>query len=41
MYTAGSNAVTSYFKEFAAVRRAGPQVLLANAARHWSVRSPN
>lgn len=37
MYTAGSNAVTSYFKD---LRRFGAQVrkvLLANAARHWSV----
>src|SRR5277367_2905989 len=37
MYTAGSNAVTSYFKE---LRQFGAQVrkvLVANAARHWSV----
>jgi isoquinoline 1-oxidoreductase subunit beta len=37
MYTAGSNAVTSYFKE---LRQFGAQVrkvLLANAARHWDV----
>jgi isoquinoline 1-oxidoreductase subunit beta len=37
MYTAGSNAVTSYFKD---LRRFGAQVrkvLLANAARHWNV----
>jgi isoquinoline 1-oxidoreductase subunit beta len=37
MYTAGSNAVTSYFKP---LRQFGAQVrkvLLANAARHWSV----
>src|SRR5215472_1961842 len=37
MYTAGSNAVTAYFKD---LRRFGAQVrkvLLANAARHWSV----
>src|ERR1700730_1976855 len=37
MYTAGSNAVTSYFKE---LRQFGAQVrkvLLANAARHWNV----
>src|SRR6266853_1409056 len=36
MYTAGSNAVTAYFKD---LRRFGAQVrkvLLANAARHWS-----
>ncbi|HKD30217.1 MAG TPA: molybdopterin cofactor-binding domain-containing protein [Xanthobacteraceae bacterium] len=37
MYTAGSNAVTAYFKD---LRRFGAQVrkvLLANAARHWAV----
>ena len=37
MYTAGSNAVTAYFKD---LRRFGAQVrkvLLANAARHWDV----
>src|SRR4051812_7417733 len=37
MYTAGSNAVTSYFKplrEFGAQVR---KVLVANAARHWNV----
>src|SRR5271170_3135407 len=37
MYTAGSNAVTSYFKP---LRQFGAQVrkvLLANAATHWSV----
>ena len=37
MYTAGSNAVTSYFKD---LRRFGAQVrkvLLANAATHWNV----
>jgi isoquinoline 1-oxidoreductase beta subunit len=37
MYTAGSNAVTAYFKD---LRRFGAQVrkvLLTNAARHWSV----
>src|ERR1700678_3511397 len=37
MYTAGSNAVTAYFKD---LRRFGAQVrkvLLANAARHWNV----
>src|ERR1700731_2846162 len=37
MYTAGSNAVTSYFKD---LRRFGAQVrkvLLANAAEHWMV----
>jgi isoquinoline 1-oxidoreductase beta subunit len=37
MYTAGSNAVTSYFKD---LRRFGAQVrkvLLANAAKHWNV----
>src|SRR3984893_14714814 len=37
MYTAGSNAVTSYFKD---LRRFGAQirkVLLANAAKRWNV----
>ena len=37
MYTAGSNAVTAYFKD---LRRFGAQVrkvLLANAAKHWNV----
>jgi isoquinoline 1-oxidoreductase beta subunit len=37
MYTAGSNAVTSYFKD---LRHFGAQirkVLLANAAQHWNV----
>src|SRR6202040_2982674 len=37
MYTAGSNAVTAYFKD---LRQFGAQVrkvLLANAARHWNV----
>src|SRR5258708_37964046 len=37
MYTAGSNAVTAYFKP---LRQFGAQVrkvLLANAARHWAV----
>src|ERR1700675_2483756 len=37
MYTAGSNAVTAYFKP---LRQFGAQVrkvLLANAARHWNV----
>jgi isoquinoline 1-oxidoreductase subunit beta len=37
MYTAGSNAVTAYFKD---LRRFGAQVrkvLLANAAKHWAV----
>ena len=37
MYTAGSNAVTAYFKD---LRRFGAQVrkvLLSNAARHWNV----
>ena len=36
MYTAGSNAVTAYFKD---LRRFGAQVrkvLLANAAKHWN-----
>ena len=35
MYTAGSNAVTAYFKD---LRRFGAQVrkvLLSNAAKHW------
>ena len=37
MYTAGSNAVTAYFKD---LRRFGAQVrkvLLTNAAKHWNV----
>jgi isoquinoline 1-oxidoreductase subunit beta len=37
MYTAGSNAVTAYFRD---LRRFGAQVrkvLLANAAKHWNV----
>jgi isoquinoline 1-oxidoreductase subunit beta len=37
MYTAGSNAVTAYFKD---LRRFGAQVrkvLLANVAKHWNV----
>jgi isoquinoline 1-oxidoreductase beta subunit len=37
MYTAGSNAVTSYFRD---LRKFGAQVrkmLLANAAKHWNV----
>ncbi len=37
MYTAGSNAVTAYFRD---LRKFGAQVrkmLLANAARHWNV----
>src|SRR6478735_10430516 len=37
MYTAGSNAVTSYYKD---LRRFGAQVrkvLLSNAAKHWNV----
>ena len=37
MYTAGSNAVTAYFKD---LRQFGAQVrkvLLANAAKHWNV----
>src|SRR5215472_5916599 len=37
MYTAGSNAVTGYFKD---LRKFGAQVrkvLLANAAKHWNV----
>src|SRR6266481_2881739 len=37
MYTAGSNAVTAYFKD---LRKFGAQVrkvLLTNAARHWNV----
>ena len=39
MYTAGSNAVTAYFKD---LRRFGAQVrkvLLSNAAKHWEVPS--
>src|SRR5882724_13361778 len=37
MYTAGSNAVTAYFRD---LRKFGAQVrkvLLANAAKHWGV----
>jgi isoquinoline 1-oxidoreductase subunit beta len=37
MYTAGSNAVTSYFKELRLFGAQVRKVLLANAARHWSV----
>ena len=37
MYTAGSNAVTSYFKELRVFGAQVRKVLLANAARHWNV----
>ena len=37
MYTAGSNAVTSYFKELRLFGAQVRKVLLANAAKHWSV----
>src|ERR1700689_3942741 len=37
MYTAGSNAVTSYFKELRLFGAQVRKVLLANAAAHWSV----
>jgi isoquinoline 1-oxidoreductase beta subunit len=37
MYTAGSNAVTSYFKELRLFGAQVRKVLLANAARHWNV----
>src|SRR6202790_35080 len=37
MYTAGSNAVTSYFKELRLFGAQVRQVLLANAASHWGV----
>src|SRR4029077_9704997 len=37
MYTAGSNAVTSYFKPLRLFGAQVRKVLLANAATHWSV----
>src|ERR1700733_3783462 len=37
MYTAGSNAVTAYFKELRLFGAQVRKVLLANAAAHWSV----
>lgn len=37
MYTAGSNAVTSYFKELRLFGAQVRKVLLANAAKHWDV----
>src|SRR5580704_7825824 len=37
MYTAGSNAVTSYFKELRLFGAQVRKVLLANAGKHWSV----
>ncbi len=37
MYTAGSNAVTSYFKELRLFGAQVRKVLLANAASHWNV----
>jgi isoquinoline 1-oxidoreductase beta subunit len=37
MYTAGSNAVTSYFKELRLFGAQVRKVLLANAAKHWNV----
>jgi isoquinoline 1-oxidoreductase subunit beta len=37
MYTAGSNAVTSYFKELRLFGAQVRKVLLANAATHWNV----
>src|SRR6202051_4687969 len=37
MYTAGSNAVTSYFKELRVFGAQVRKVLLANAASHWDV----
>src|SRR6202166_1434751 len=37
MYTAGSNAVTSYFKELRVFGAQVRKVLLANAASHWNV----
>jgi isoquinoline 1-oxidoreductase beta subunit len=37
MYTAGSNAVTSYFKPLRLFGAQVRKVLLANAARHWTV----
>src|ERR1019366_3868991 len=37
MYTAGSNAVTSYFKELRLFGAQVRKVLLANAGKHWNV----
>src|SRR5215470_17821814 len=37
MYTAGSNAVTAYFKDLRLFGAQVRKVLLANAARHWNV----
>src|SRR5215470_2236210 len=37
MYTAGSNAVTAYFKPLRLFGAQVRKVLLANAARHWNV----
>jgi len=37
MYTAGSNAVTSYFKELRLFSAQVRKVLLANAGKHWDV----
>src|SRR6266853_3170142 len=37
MYTAGSNAVTSYFKQLRLFGAQVRKVLLANAAKHWNV----
>jgi isoquinoline 1-oxidoreductase beta subunit len=37
MYTAGSNAVTSYFKELRLFGAQVRKVLLANAGKHWDV----
>src|SRR5215470_4677194 len=37
MYTAGSNAVTSYFKPLRLFGAQVRKVLLANAAKHWNV----
>src|SRR5712671_4163401 len=37
MYTAGSNAVTSYFKQLRLFGAQVRKVLLANAAKHWNI----
>ena len=37
MYTAGSNAVTAYFKPLRLFGAQVRKVLLANAASHWNV----
>src|SRR6266849_10173949 len=37
MYTAGSNAVTSYFKQLRLFGAQVRKVLLANAGKHWNI----